>query len=163
MRITVTYTPPAPGSPSLAVYLSSAAMTWNNVNSEKGYVLEAYADSGYTNLAGSSITANTSATGLSLNAELAPDTTYWIRAGSLWNDGTTSTQVFLNTNTSSFLFTHFYHRNPDPLNQAQPTLRDGVDHPVPALFLPMVGTGSPVHRLRQAGIPLLRPGGRFGG
>jgi hypothetical protein len=37
-----------------------------------------------------------------------------------WHDGTTSTQVFLNVSSSSFLFTHLFTRNPDTANQAQP-------------------------------------------
>ncbi|HAF95606.1 MAG TPA: hypothetical protein DCG50_06125, partial [Elusimicrobia bacterium] len=98
--ISVTYLP-APGSPAVsAVYSSSAAVTWTQVGSENGYVLQASTASNFTGTISSSQTTSGTSTGLTVfSPALTGNTTYTIRAGSLWNNGTTSYAAVLTTCT----------------------------------------------------------------
>jgi hypothetical protein len=82
----------APGNPLITqVYVTSATVTYGTVAGNTGYILTAYSDGGYVTPVKSSVTYDVSLSTLSFNAgDLTANTTYWLRAGSLWAGGTTS-------------------------------------------------------------------------
>src|ERR1019366_543456 len=72
-------------------YVSSLTVNYGTISGNSGYVLTAYSDSGYVTPVKSSVTYSVSLSTLSFNVgDLQPNTTYWLRVGSLWSDGTTS-------------------------------------------------------------------------
>lgn len=91
---TITYAKrnqPAPTSPVISnVYFSSITASWTQVASDNGYTLEGSTTNwNGTGTVYSSATTNGSATTLTV-VSLIEGTTYYMRAGSRWNDGTTS-------------------------------------------------------------------------
>ena len=87
----------APISPTItAVFASSMTAAWTDVNYNTGYSLEASTGAWPNTFTGnvSSVTLNANATGLSFNAaQLAPNTTYFVQVGALYNGDT----VYANT------------------------------------------------------------------
>ena len=87
----------APISPVITgVFVSSMSATWSDVNYNTGYSLEASTGASPNTFTGnvSSVTFNPNATGLAFNAaQLAPNTTYVVQVGALYNGDT----VYLNT------------------------------------------------------------------
>src|SRR5205807_932128 len=82
----------AVGSPAIsAVYLSTITATWTTVPNVTGYDVEASTMSNFTGTIFTTATTNTSAITLTVSsaANLAPDTTYFIRIGALYNGATT--------------------------------------------------------------------------
>src|SRR5258706_14591359 len=82
----------AVGSPEIsAVYLSAITATWTTVPNVTGYDVEASTMANFTGIIFTTITTNTSATSLTVSsaANLAPDTTYFVRIGALYNGATT--------------------------------------------------------------------------
>src|SRR5438552_3938954 len=89
---TMTTSGGAVGSPAIsAVYLSTITATWTTVPNVTGYDVEASTMSNFTGTIFSTVTTNTSAITLTVSsaANLAPDTTYFIRIGALYNGATT--------------------------------------------------------------------------
>ncbi|MFA5138092.1 MAG: LamG-like jellyroll fold domain-containing protein [Elusimicrobiota bacterium] len=96
--------PAAPQSPSIAAaYLSSVAAQWTAVGSKDGYVLEASSNWDFSGAVYSSVTANGAATALVVQG-LAPNTTYYLRVGSL-RDGTTGYGEMATDSISTFAST----------------------------------------------------------
>lgn len=92
---------PAPTNPAIsAVYQSSISATWTSVSSENGYTL----DASTTNFSGgttvSSVTTNGASTGLTV-VSLSASTTYYVKAGSRWTDGTTTYTATASTRTKA--------------------------------------------------------------
>src|SRR5438132_8134173 len=78
----------AVGSPAIsAVYLSTITATWTTVPNVTGYDVEVSTMSNFTGTIFSTATTNTSAITLTVSsaANLAPDTTYFVRIGALYN------------------------------------------------------------------------------
>src|SRR5438132_14276593 len=85
----------AVGSPAIsAVYLSTITATWAlpSPNNTTGFDVEASTMSNFTGVLFTTVTTNTSATTLTVSsaANLAPDTTYFVRIGALYNGATRS-------------------------------------------------------------------------
>src|SRR5207245_3250408 len=74
-----------------AVYLSTIIATWTTLQNVSCYDVKSSALSTYTGIIFTTITTNTSATTLTVSsaANLAPDTTYFVRIGALYNGATT--------------------------------------------------------------------------
>jgi hypothetical protein len=90
----------APTAVAIAeVFVSSVSVTWTAVPSDNGYVLQAATDAGFTTVVASSVTADGAVTGLLVTA-LNPNTTYFVRVGSLWN-GTTNYAASVPASTST--------------------------------------------------------------
>src|SRR5206468_4336158 len=86
-----------------AVYRSSITASWGSVNSDTGYVVEASTASDFTGTRFSTITlsgTDTSATA-GIAVPLASNTTYYLRVGSRWSDGTTSYALTTPISTST--------------------------------------------------------------
>src|SRR5436853_2820707 len=82
----------AVGSPAIsAVYLSTITATWTTVPNVTGYDVEASTMSNFTGTIFSTATTNTRATTLTVSSatNLAPDTTYFVSIGALYNGATT--------------------------------------------------------------------------
>src|SRR5436853_5365741 len=107
---TMTTSGGAVGSPAIsAVYLSTITATWTTVPNVTGYNVEASTMSNFTGVLFTTITTNTSATTLTVSsaANLAPDTTYFVRIGALYNGATTYiATVPTNTSTPASLVSH---------------------------------------------------------
>jgi len=91
-----------PGTPNLsAVFISSIPVTWTAASNNTGYELDASTASNFTGTILSSVTVSTAATGLTVGTapSLASDTTYYLRAGALYNGATTYAAGFLSTAT----------------------------------------------------------------
>ena len=88
----------APLSPAIStVWYSSVAVTWTQVASDLGYSLEASS----TNFSGGTLYSSGTTNGASTTlivVGLSEATTYWMKVGSRWNDGTTT---YANTVPSS--------------------------------------------------------------
>jgi hypothetical protein len=114
---------PAPTNPLItAVYVSSLTVTWGSVTSFSGYSLEASTGAWPNTFTGnvSSVTTNGSATTLTFNlGTLNPDTTYFIRVGSLWNGATTYSATQPSTSTLTNLI------NPSVLSVTSNTVTAG--------------------------------------
>ncbi|MBU2573944.1 MAG: hypothetical protein KKH28_07715, partial [Elusimicrobia bacterium] len=83
---------PAPENPRVdSVFISSIAMKWDSMTSNKGYVVDASTRSDFTGTIHSSITADGNAAALTVfETALSTNTRYYFRVGSLWNSGATS-------------------------------------------------------------------------
>src|SRR4029077_3108538 len=82
----------AVGSPAIsAVYLSTITATWTTVPNVTGYDVEASTMANFTGVIFATITTNTGATTLTVSSatNLAPNTTYYLRIGALYNGATT--------------------------------------------------------------------------
>src|SRR5581483_4642648 len=81
---------PAPIAPQIAaVSVSSLSVTWTSVASYSGYAVDASTSGTFIPVQAGTTTADGNASGLAFhNASLAPNTTYYVRAGSLWNGAT---------------------------------------------------------------------------
>jgi len=92
---------PAPGAHTITgVSASTLTLTWTQVSSEQGYLLEASTDNSFNGLVHSTSTPNGSATTLTISTPtLTPFTTYYLKVGSLWTDGTTTYTSNLSTTT----------------------------------------------------------------
>lgn len=93
-----TVSQPAPGIPAIAsVYQTSMSFTWTSVSSEQGYTAEASTGDFDGSTIISSVTTSGSATGLTV-VSLSASTSYYMRVGSRWTDGTTT---YANTSPAS--------------------------------------------------------------
>src|SRR5581483_10399117 len=100
---TLTNAGPAPSPVTLAnVYITSATLTYGTVAGASGYEL----DASTSNFSGG-VVLSSSTTGSGLGtltvAGLNPDTTYYLRAGSLWNGAT----IYSATQPSTSTLTNF--------------------------------------------------------
>src|SRR5436853_5491854 len=89
---TMTTSGGAVGSPAIsAVYLSTITATWTTVPNVTGYDVEASTMANFTGIIFTTITTNTAATTLTVSsaANLAPDTTYFVRIGAFYSAATT--------------------------------------------------------------------------
>jgi len=106
---------PAPINPLItAVYRSSMTIVWGSVNSLDGYIVQASTANNFTGTLVSSITTDGTSTSLSPQS-LIPNTTYFVRVGSLWNGATTyalttpiSTSTWVDLLTNSQIYTVSY-------------------------------------------------------
>src|SRR5207302_7200704 len=100
----------AVGSPAIsAVYLSTITATWTTVPNVTGYDLPASTIAHSTGVLFTTVTTNTRATTLTVSsaANLAPDTTYFVRIGALYNGATTyANTVPASTSTLASLVTN---------------------------------------------------------
>ena len=93
---------PPVGPQIAAVYVSSLSVTWGAVNSNNGYGVEASTGAWLNGFTGNVSSATTDGSAASLVIDgLAPDTTYFVRVGSLWADGTTSYALTMPQSTST--------------------------------------------------------------
>jgi hypothetical protein len=91
----------APGNVAIhAVYTSSISISWNTVLPSSGYEVDASTDQNF-GVFKSTITTNGSAITLVVDSmtSLSPNTTYYIRAGNLYNGTTTYASLPLSTST----------------------------------------------------------------
>src|SRR6185436_7042620 len=95
----------APVPTITGVYITTMSVTWPSVASYAGYSLEASTSSDFSPIAASSVTSIGTLTGLTFNSgDLAGNTTYYVRVGSLWT-GTTNYSSTLSTSTLASLVT----------------------------------------------------------
>ena len=91
----------APLSPAIStVWYSSVSVTWTQVASDLGYTLEASS----TNFSGGTLYSSGTTNGASATlivVGLSEATTYWMKVGSRWNDGTTTYANTVPTSTKT--------------------------------------------------------------
>lgn len=84
-QVVVTYALPTPGTPAvLAVSTTSMVVTWSATSTLRGYLVQASTAANFTGVLFSSQTPSVSLSTLTVNS-LAPNATYHIRVGTLWN------------------------------------------------------------------------------
>lgn len=84
-QVVVTYTLPRPGTPAVsAVSPNSIAVTWSATSTLRGYLVQVSTASNFTGVLFSSQTPSVSLSTLTVG-DLAPNTSYHIRVGTLWS------------------------------------------------------------------------------
>ncbi|MCB4755423.1 MAG: carboxypeptidase regulatory-like domain-containing protein [Elusimicrobia bacterium] len=90
----------APGSFTIStVTTNSIKGQWAAVSSELGYTLEASSVAGFTGTISRAITTDGGASSNTISTGLTGNTTYFVRVGSRWNNGTTNYASSLTTST----------------------------------------------------------------
>src|SRR4029077_4383646 len=90
----------APVNPTItSVFISTIAVSWTTVPNTTGYEIDASTAANFTGTIFSSVTANTSATTLTVGtaSPLSANTTYYVRAGALYSGST----AYANTTPAS--------------------------------------------------------------
>src|ERR1017187_6438945 len=86
----------------LSVYITTAAVGWVQVAGSGGYELDASSTNFVGGVVMSSVTPSVALSTLTVQG-LIPDTTYWFKAGSLWNGATTYASAVSSVTYTNFL------------------------------------------------------------
>ncbi|OGR75264.1 MAG: hypothetical protein A2X32_08080 [Elusimicrobia bacterium GWC2_64_44] len=103
--VTITYAVPEPVTPAAsAVYLSSIDVTWTQIGSEAGYLVEASTAANFTGTISSTETGQGNISSMTVSVpQLSSNTVYYIRVGSLWGNATAYAASFATATLSNLV------------------------------------------------------------